>query len=317
LNWNIFTEIPRLDKPLNNRAKLDTGTGCNYNCYFCYYQGELDKFDDYETIITRALVLKELGIEEVDLSGGESSIHKDWFKILDFCNKKFSNISCLSNGSKFSNMEFLKKSKEKGLTEILFSLHGYDEKSPDTIVGVKAAWKSMLQSIENAVELQMKVRINCTVTRSNVHHLDEYTEVINKIKPLQLNFLPLNYWDSAKNLKKEDYGILTSGIKKSIDKLDPDIEINVRYVPFCFMDGYHKYVKGIAQHIYDLKDWNIPAYDYEPLDKVFEIAKKKRLYSYYKPKKCHKCIFFNECDGIEHKYKKIADNILEPYEGKI
>jgi MoaA/NifB/PqqE/SkfB family radical SAM enzyme len=298
--------------PINNRAKLDTGKECNYNCYFCYYQGHLDESDTYEKIIERANELKDLGITEVDLSGGESSIHKDWFKILDYCNEHFNNVSCLSNGSKFSNKEFLEKSKEHGLSEILFSLHGYNEKSHDKIVGIKGAFRNILEAIKNAQELDILVRINCTVTSNNVNHLDKYITIINEIKPMQLNYLPLNYWDSANNLKTQNYEKLALAIKNTIDNLDKDIEINVRYIPFCFMRGYEKYVKDIPQHIYDLKDWNIAAYRYESLDSIFDIAYENRLETYYKPKKCYKCKYFNECDGIEKQYQKIAEDILEP-----
>jgi hypothetical protein len=130
---------------------------------------------------------------------------------------------------------------------------------------------------------------------------------------MQLNYLPLNYWDNAENLNTENYKKLSDAIKKSIDNLDRDIQVNVRYIPFCFMKGYENYVKDIPQHIYDLKDWNIAAYKYEPLENIFKIAYENRLNTYYKPRKCFGCKYFNECDGIEKQYKDIANDILEPY----
>jgi hypothetical protein len=142
--------------------------------------------------------------------------------------------------------------------------------------------------------------------------LEEYTTMINKIKPFQLNYLPLNYWSAASNLRTQNYEKISNAIKKSIDMLNKDIEINVRYIPFCFMKGYEKYVKDIPQHIYDLRDWNIAAYRYEPLDKIFDIAYQNRLETYYKPKKCFKCKYFNDCDGIEKQYQEAAEDILEP-----
>ena len=71
-----------------NRAKLDTGFHCNYKCEFCYYIDRLDVKTPFSTIEQRINILHKYGISEVDLSGGESSIHKDWFKILDYCNEK-------------------------------------------------------------------------------------------------------------------------------------------------------------------------------------------------------------------------------------
>ena len=89
MNCNKFSTC-RLEKdyetPRCNRAKLDTGTFCNYDCEFCYYQGDLDKVTSFDVIKDRIDILHKYGITEVDLSGGESSVHKQWFDILDYCN---------------------------------------------------------------------------------------------------------------------------------------------------------------------------------------------------------------------------------------
>ena len=42
-----------LDIDLNNickRAKVDIGTFCNYNCYFCYYKGNLNDKINHEIV---------------------------------------------------------------------------------------------------------------------------------------------------------------------------------------------------------------------------------------------------------------------------
>lgn len=315
MNANIAIQPYYPDIPLCNRAKLDTGKECNYNCYFCYYQGHLDEQDTYSDITSRADILYDLGIREIDLSGGESSIHKDWFKILNYCNK-FDNISCLSNGSMFKDFAFLEKSKKYGLSEILFSIHGHNEEVHDKIVGKKGAFNDIMSSITNANKLGILVRINCTVTNTNIKDIEKYAYLINKLKPYQINFLPLNYWNAANAMKKQDYTTLSKGIQLAIDTIYPEIEINVRYIPFCYMIGYEKYVVNTQQHIYDKKDWNICAYSYQNLDKYKEISKSQMMRWYYKPIKCTSCKFFHICDGIEKKYEDIADKVLNPIIGK-
>ena len=85
-------------EPICNRAKLDTGTHCNYRCSFCYYKTKLNDITSFDVIKQRIDYLVECGITEVDLSGGESSIHNQWFDILDYCTSKGLRISTLSNG---------------------------------------------------------------------------------------------------------------------------------------------------------------------------------------------------------------------------
>lgn len=324
MNYNLFSSIglDLIDDQINSRAKLDTGTHCNYECSFCYYLDKLDVVTPAEVIKKRAKKLRDFGMNEIDLSGGESSIHKDWLEILDYCKEiGFKNISTLTNGSKFANLEFLKKSQEHGLSELLISLHGWDDESHAYIVKRKGSFNKILKAIENAKSLGMRVRLNCTVTHYNAPSLLKYAALINEIRPYQVNFLPLNYWEDAQQMHPESYELLSKYIKESIDVISKGIEINVRYIPFCFMEGYEKYVVGIYQHIYDHGDWNIIGYDVEkfdvrPVDTIdyFNSAKEKRLYTYTKEKKCFDCKYFHICDGVEHKLEKTQN--VYPVDGE-
>lgn len=307
MNYNQFSN-PKVfsELPINSRAKLDTGTQCNYKCNFCYYINDLDKITPVEEIKRRADIIFNSGIREVDLSGGESTIHTDWFEILDYCSSKFYKVSCLSNGSKLKDFSFAEKSQQHGLSEVLFSLHGHNEHSHDEIVKHKKAFKHMLQAIDNCKILGIKVRLNCTVTSDNVENMQEYAELVKKLEPCQINFLPLNYWADADDAAPESYEVLSDGIHKAIEILySEDIQINVRYIPFCFMKGMEEYVVDTYQHIFDENDWNIMSYGNKTLknpsiEDYYETAFKKRNQSYYKPRECFKCKYFRICDGIEN-----------------
>lgn len=316
--------IKDYDTPRCNRAKLDTGTFCNYDCEFCYYQGQLHLKTDYDTIVKRIDILHDYGITEVDLSGGESSVHKDWFKILDYCDERFENISTLSNGRKFSNEKFLVESKKRGLKEILFSVHGYDEKSHDEIVRRRGGWKHIMRAIELAHKHGIIVRINCTIYQRNIDGLLKYHEVIIPLKPLEINFLTLNYWVNNKHAKPIDYKHATDNIKTCIDNLKDHVKyINVRYTPYCYMKGYEKHVCNQFQHIYDRFDWNKEIYDYnvdvsrtytdnEKIDMAYAAAAKPRLKDYIKPVECLGCKYYNICDGVE---KQVTDCAVYPEPG--
>lgn len=312
------------DEPYCNRAKLDTGTHCNYRCSFCYYKSKLNEITPFGVIKDRIDYLVECGITEVDLSGGESSIHSNWFDILEYCRTKGLAVSCLSNGYKFANFDFLKKSKEAGLREILFSVHGYDEASHNDLVANKHGFSKIVQAIENAHSLGVIVRVNCTVTHSNYEKLPtDFVELMKQLKPKEVNFLTLNYWGDASKQKALSYATVTPFVQRAIDGLADVVDIiNVRYTPYCFMKGYEKYVCNYYQHIYDVYDWNIAVYDQkvdpatyrtDPLAAMYESAKQQRNRSYYKKKECMSCKHFYLCDGIE---KQITDVELHPSPGE-
>ena len=189
--------------PMNERARINTGFLCNYGCEFCYYKDKLDQRDSFEQIKERIDDVMRYGINQVDLSGGESSIEPNWFNILDYCNSKNLYISTLSHGGKFCDYEFLKKSKEHGLKEILFSLHGSSEEVHDSITKRKGSFNKIITAIKNAKSLNILVRINCTISEKNYLHLDEYITLLKQFNNIfELNFLPLNYWSDAKKIKK-------------------------------------------------------------------------------------------------------------------
>lgn len=310
--------------PRCNRAKLDTGTFCNYDCEFCYYQGLLHLKTDYQTIKERIDVIHDYGISEIDLSGGESSVHKDWFKILDYCSERFKNVSTLSNGWAFAKEDFMIKSKQHGLKEILFSVHGYDEDSHDSIVRRKGAWKKMLQAIENAHKHDIVVRMNCTVYQRNYMGIRRYHEIVKQCKPIEINFLTLNYWVNNQFAEPIDYELVTTEIKKCIDRIKDDVRyINVRYTPYCYMQGYEKYVCNQYQHIYDKYDWNVEIYelnldtsrqytDQEKIDMGHDTAHQRRDRDYKKSTECLNCKYYNICDGVE---KQIDNFVYKPVPG--
>jgi MoaA/NifB/PqqE/SkfB family radical SAM enzyme len=313
-----------LDEPINNRAKLDTGTHCNYRCGFCYYKTQLNDVTPFEIIKERIDYLVECGITEADLSGGESSIHKQWFDILDYCKSKGMHVSTLSNGYKFADKEFLRKSQEHGLEEILFSVHGYNKESHNHLVGHRKGFENIKQAILNAHELGVLVRINCTVTKDNYQGLPtEFVELMKELKPFEVNFLTLNYWNDADSQECISYSEITPYIHQTIDQLKDFVEIiNVRYTPYCFMQGYEQYVCNYYQHIYDIYDWNISVYDQradpakykeDKIKSLYESAKRNRNLTYYKKKECIDCKYFYICDGIE---KQINDIQIQPVAGE-
>ena len=320
---DILSTVLRIDKetPYVKRAKLDTGTECNHSCWFCYYKGDLDKKKPLEQIKRDVDYLVECNIQEVDLSGGESSIHDNWFEILDYCKSEGLRVSTLSNGYRFADRSFMYESQQHGLEEILFSLHGYDEISHNKAVGSPNAFKHIIQAIHNAHEFGIKVRINCVVSESNYRGLPMmYPDLIRELNPYEVNFLTLNFWQNAGDIKYFSYKKSTDSIKECIDSMDFVPIINVRYTPYCYMIGYEKYVCNIYQHIYDLYDWNMAVYNghavpevynNNPLLSLHNMAKTRRLQGYHKYDKCKTCKYYFLCDGIEN---GVEDDVY-PVEG--
>lgn len=319
MNNNKIQEISVLSNYKYNseickRAKLDIGTFCNYKCYFCYYKHSLNDKTSYDEVIERFNKLYELGCRDFDISGGEPSIFSKLEDLISHIKSLNCNVSMLSNGSNLS-FERLEKLKSLGLNEILFSLHSTEELH-NKMVGFNG-FKKIVKAIKDAKSLSYLVRINSVITPLNYKEVDkEYLNLIKELNPSQVNFLPLNYFGDSKDLEPIEYNELLNPIKKFINSIS-DIEINVRYVPFCFMEGYEKHVKNYLQHIFDLKDWSLCYYRYweNTFDNMLKVVKDQRINVYTKDENCLKCKYFAICDGIEK--QNYLNNKLTSIKGEL
>ena len=309
----------------STRAYIDTGKLCNYDCEFCYYKDQLDQRDTLKQVLDRIDYAADYGCDSIDMCGGEPSVEPNFFKYLTHATKRgLKGISCITNGSRFCNMEFLKKSKELGLSEILFSLHGYDKESHERITKRKGSFEKIIKAIHNAHELGMTVRINCTVYDVNAPGLvDKYPELIKTLNPLEVNFIALKYDSDNSDFRKVDYSEVIDNIKIAIDKLKDSVKyINIRFTPFCYAQGYEKHVVNHYQHVYDIFDWNRATYNQgypiknytedEYLKNDYEMAAWFRIEGFHKEESCRKCKYFYICDGID---KQLKGQELVPIEG--
>ena len=223
-----------IDKPLNKRAKIDTGKFCNRSCFFCYYYKELDS-KDFLTPFNAGLLagyLLDKGIREIELSGGEPTVHPKIEQIVGTIKEEFQKrnlppkISIVSNGS--FNREKLELLSD--INEWLISIHG-EEVVHDDIVGKTNSYKRIVENIDymlNSKSINTIIRLNFVVTTVDAKLLDpkakdgavvsNLTENISRIlkeylkKGIQINLLPLNFWKDAIDLSattpdKTTYGL--------------------------------------------------------------------------------------------------------------
>jgi MoaA/NifB/PqqE/SkfB family radical SAM enzyme len=319
---------------LTKRSRLFTGYACNIRCKFCFYRNE--KHIDIQDLIYQQLYWGEkYGITDWDISGGEPSILPYWFEILYRMKKMgFRNIACITNGYKFSDPEFLLESKELGMNELLFSIHGSTEEMHDAMTGVDGSYVKMHTALVNARYYGMKIRINVVVTKDNYKDLLNIAKKVMPFRPIAFNFLPFRIENSADKDNAVRYSDIAPYIKETIDFIDDRCKVAIRYVPFCLFEGYEIYVAGYLQRVFDEYEWNeytIRKFenarfgkDIEPLDLETNkwILEKKSLQGSIKhvanhSTKCLRCRYLYVCDGIWKSYANIwGIDEFKPIEGE-
>ena len=323
MNLDLFFKqyfYKNIDKLNNYRIKIDTGFACNANCWFCYYKSHLkDPFMDLKLIQNQIKKAKFMNFKKIEFSGGESSYHPDWFKMIEFGSKLDLKISTISNGFMFSDFDFIKKSKDLGLEEILFSVHGFED-IHDKMLGVKGAWNKITKALENGSKLDLILRINITVTPTNQNTIYKQVKfLLDNFNIHQFNFILFNNFSDAKKIKVNYKDMDFETLYKSLDLIETKINhkraFNLRYFPFCQIDEkYHFAMYNYLQHWFDEYDW-CPMFFYEKDFNIKNISNFKkqninyfikklinnRNILYFYDKKCIQCQYKGICDG----WKKI------------
>jgi len=336
------------------RVKIVTGLKCNIRCVFCYYRDSLNAPNRKLTEILDDLrYARKHGITEVDFSGGEPTVHPDLPQVISGAKSLgMQKVCIISNGVRLSNRNYLRTLREAGLDEILFSVHGSKEKIHEEITLVPGSFKKITEAIENAAEEGVDIRSNTVVNRVNCKDLSDIAHFLLGFNPVQINFITINDWCFAKHLVDKlmlDYSEMSGMLKIACDLLDSDVPaVNVRYIPFCFMEGYERFVCDHRQVPYDRYEWvprvrtrlevqnslwrylGILGYGLtvggtfkkffrvslaELLDEC--ITEALRNWFYVKHPKCRQCRMYELCDGVEKTYaKNFGLDALKPIKGE-
>lgn len=321
------------------RVKIVTGLKCNIKCIFCYYRDNLQVPNKTGTAILADLTYAyRHGIREVDFSGGEPTIHPDLPRLIAAAKQMGMERTCIiTNGWRLAERVYLQELKSAGLDEILFSVHGSSAQIHDQHTAVDGSFERICRAMGNAVDCGVAVRTNTVVTRLNLNDLSAVSRFVADFAPVQVNFITINDWCYAKHLVDAlmvRYSEMAPRLKEACDLLESKAAaINVRYIPFCFMQGYERFVCNHPQVMYDPYEWvphvrtrleegtslrrylSILAYGLirggalrhlgrmsvaDMLDEAVIAGLKKWFYT--KRSDCGRCRYSGLCDGVENTY---------------
>jgi len=166
--WNYFRKGILRQNPLRT-VDLVFEYRCNYKCSHCYAadfedreKSPLSVSDIFETVDKCC----QEGAIHFNIIGGEPTLHKDLFKLIDRINKKAAISSLATNGSMIDE-EFARKLKKNGLDVVLLSLDSLDEKEHDQIRG-KGSYKKAIRALESCFKAKLKVYISTVLTKQNI-----------------------------------------------------------------------------------------------------------------------------------------------------
>ncbi len=292
---------------------LTLGYQCNNNCIICAVSSHDNKKNIMSTkeiidFINKAKIF-EKNIEKIEISGGEPTIRKDFFHIMNHIKTNFpeTHLYLLTNGRRFSNPQFTKKCSDYNFEDIIIAVHGPNKKIHERITRVKNSFLETMRGIKNILNFGMNASTKTIITKINYKYL-----------PLIAEFVATNFGnvkrhtfhglDICGNVKKnfKDVGI---SMKKTKLMLEEAIDVLSSYgvstglysIPYCYLDEYYwKFV--------------LP----QPKTTFFYKSPKKEMINhmlnekYGTQKKCEKCVMNVFCCGIWDSYYQKFGNEINP-----
>jgi radical SAM protein with 4Fe4S-binding SPASM domain len=145
------------------RVEVELTEKCNLRCKFCYNSCNPVACSKPFSILD---ALAASGAMEVILTGGEPSLHPDFFNILEYSQSIFPRVMVQSNGTPFSEEDAFNLMAGLRPFCVNFSLHG-PESIHDSLTTVNGSFRKTTKSLSMAVKAGIRTATNFVLTSAN------------------------------------------------------------------------------------------------------------------------------------------------------
>jgi len=222
----LWTAPPRMDLALTYT--------CNNNCYFCYTGGPRKMTElgttDWKRVIDK---LWENGIPQIVFTGGESTLREDLVELIEHSKEFVTGL--VTNGRRLASLAGQLNQAELDYVQV--SLESHLPEVHDKMVGVKGAWKETRDGIMEALNNNLAVITNTTLTRDN---LALFPDLIQTGSQLGLTMMACNtlICSGRGTCSKKDAGVIMEDLKSVLSKaVQKAQKVGVKlewYSPTCY-----------------------------------------------------------------------------------
>lgn len=154
---------------------------CNYRCKGCNVWREQDTKELPTQEVKRGLdILRELGVIEVVLSGGNPLLRDDIGEIIKYASRFFI-TTVYDNGS----MAVKEIDNLRNADLVAISIDSLNPQKNDYVRGAKGAWHKAMGTVEKLHEEGISVGVSPTISQFNLHEILDFTKYfVNKDIPI-------------------------------------------------------------------------------------------------------------------------------------
>ncbi|WP_055333638.1 radical SAM protein [Paraclostridium sordellii] len=174
---------------------------CPNNCIYCSSNANMECIEnkvDYNTFKKVIDEVKNLGLRELCISGGEPFLHEDLLAMVSYAKKKCIKVSIYTSGIQIEGNKYkcldkkmLKNLKKLEVDKLIFNLQSVEEKTYDKIMSTKGNLNLLKESIKNCVENEIYTEIHYVPMKINIGEIDNIIKYCNDIGVNKISLLKL------------------------------------------------------------------------------------------------------------------------------
>jgi len=197
---------------------------CNMNCTHCGSSAGATRPNELTTKEALDLCdqLHDLKVKNVNLTGGEPILRKDWIQIATKIRSLGMNISILSNGLAIDETR-VALFKKLHIYAVAISLDGATPETHDGIRGVKGSFKKCLETLELLYKNDLPVTVITTVHKGNFEELPKIKDLIlHKTRAWQIQIaVPIGRFPKEMMVSEKDFYALALFIASTRKQYSP------------------------------------------------------------------------------------------------
>jgi len=301
----VYTTLKKLiptTKKYPNGILLQITSKCNMKCPFCF-EDTVMKHGYHLNLKDIKKILKNFRGKIVHLSGGEPTLHKDFFKIVRFLKNNGYKVIVLSNGKMFSEKSFTKKAKTSGVDAVVLGFDSLDDNTLKFFRGEKSL-EFKLNAIYNLQEYDIDICL--FVVSMKGKNLKETSELIrfslnhNAVKRVEfeipwkhgkiINFKETTPNDIIQeiennfNIKKRDFLEFTTFLHLMYDVIDKFKTKNISVESVCYLKIWFLCVDDTIiplNRMFNIRKMNIFLEDFRNSSSIIEFLRSFKSFPFF------------------------------------
>jgi radical SAM protein with 4Fe4S-binding SPASM domain len=163
---------------------------CQNNCIHCYAGGPHETPElttqQWRQVIDR---LSVIGIFILTFTGGEPTLREDLPELLLYAQNKGMVTGLITNGRRLKDKAYVETLEKAGLDFVQVTLESHKAKVHDLMTASPGSWKETVAGIRNAVNSQIYVTTNTTLSK---HNAPDFLDTVDLIKALDVDAFGCN-----------------------------------------------------------------------------------------------------------------------------